>query len=154
MINSVRATVVLLIFFSVNLFAAGGGGGGGSSTASYAVSLPESIPKLVDDARYDEAIDALNTYISEESRNADAWNLLGYSLRKVELYDESLRAYKKALKLDRKHLGAREYLGELYLVMGEPGKAAKQLKKLKRYCGECEQYSKLEQAINNYQENS
>ena len=74
MINSVRAAVILLIFFSVNLFAdGGGGGGGGSSTASYAVSLPESIPKLVDDALYDEAIDALNTYISEESRNADAW---------------------------------------------------------------------------------
>ena len=67
----------------------------------------------------------------------------------------AMRAYaEKALKLDRKHLGAREYLGELYLVMGEPGKAAKQLKKLKSYCGECEQYSKLEQAINNYQDNS
>lgn len=154
MINSIRAAIVLLVFISVNLFAAGGGGGGGSSTASYAQSLPESIPKLVDDARYDEAIDALNTFISEESRNADAWNLLGYSLRKVELYDDSLKAYKKALKLDRKHLGAREYLGELYLVMGESGKAKKQLKKLKRYCGDCEQFTKLEQAINNYQENS
>ena len=108
MINTIRAAIVLLVFFSVNLFADGGSGGSGSSTASYAQTLPESIPKLVDDARYDEAIDALNTFISEESRNADAWNLLGYSLRKVELYDESLKAYKKALKLDRKHLGARE----------------------------------------------
>ena len=155
MINTIRAAIVLLVFFSVNLFADGGGSGGsGSSTASYALSLPESIPKLVDDARYDEAIDALNTFISEENRNADAWNLLGYSLRKVELYDDSLKAYKKALKLDRKHLGAREYLGELYLVMGEPRKAKKQLKKLKNYCGDCEQFTKLERAISNYQESS
>jgi tetratricopeptide (TPR) repeat protein len=155
MINTIRAAIVLLVFFSVNLFADGGSSGGSSSsTASYAQSLPESIPKLVDDARYDEAIDALNTFISEESRNADAWNLLGYSLRKVELYDDSLKAYKKALKLDRKHLGAREYLGELYLVMGEPRKAKKQLKKLKSYCGDCEQFTKLEQAISNYQESS
>ena len=139
--------------FSAVLFADGNSGSSGSSTG-YAQSLPPSIPALVDEQQYNEAIDALNTFISEESRNADAWNLLGYSLRKVELYDDSLKAYKKALKLDGKHLGAREYIGELYLTLGKPRKARKQLKKLNKYCGNCEQYINLLEAIKKYEENS
>ena len=155
----------LLISFSIvcslvftlgvsSVLLADGNSGSSSSSAGYAQSLPPEIPALVDKQYYNEAIDALNTFIREESRNADAWNLLGYSLRKVELYDDSLKAYKKALKLDKKHLGAREYIGELYLTLGKPRKARKELKKLEKYCGNCEQYINLSEAIKAYEENS
>jgi len=153
----IRGIFLLSICFSAGLSTAlfaDGNSGSSDSSAGYAQSLPPSIPALVDEQHYNEAIDALNTFIREESRNADAWNLLGYSLRKVELYDDSLKAYKKALKLDRKHLGAREYIGELYLTLGKPIKARKELKKLKKYCGNCQQYINLSDAIKKYEENS
>ncbi len=63
---------------------------------------------------------------------------------------KSLRSYRKALSLDPQHLGAHEYLGELYLMMNKPEKAKKQLKKLRRYCGDCEQAEELSEAIEKY----
>ena len=146
------AALVMITNATENVAIADGEGASSLSATYNAQSLPENIPGLVDAEKYDAAIDALNTFIDQENRNADAWNLLGYSLRKVEQYEDSLRAYKKALKLDRKHLGAREYLGELYLTLGKPKKAKSQLKKLKRYCGSCDQYTKLAEAIKKHEE--
>ena len=109
-------TVLMFIVFSGQLFAAGGGGSSSSATP-----LPDNIPALVDNGQYDEAITALNNFIGDEKRNADAWNYMGYSQRKIGLLDDSLKSYKKALKLDRKHLGANEYIGDLYLMLDDRG---------------------------------
>ena len=126
--------------------------GGGSSGSSYdAKSLPEAIPALVENGDYEGAIAELDAFIVDESRNADAWNLLGYSQRQLGMYEESMRSYKKALKLDRKHLGALEYQGELYLKLDEVKKAKKNLKKLAKYCGDCEQHEKLKSAIEEHE---
>ena len=142
-------SALVLMVFSVQLFAAGGGG-----SSSSADPLPDNIPAMVDNGQYEEAITALNDFISDEKKNPDAWNYLGYSQRKTGLLDESLKSYKKALKLDRKHLGANEYIGELYLMRNDPKKAKKHLKRLSKYCGNCEQYLDLEQAINKYEQGS
>ena len=53
------------------------------------------------------------------------------------------------LRLDRRHLGANEYLGELYVMMGKMKKAKKQLKKLAKYCGDCDEHRKLAEVISN-----
>ena len=98
-----------------------------------AQALPAGIAEMVGSEQHDKAIIELEKFIETESRNADAWNLLGYSQRKVGLLDDSLVSYKKALKLDRKHIGAHEYIGELYLTMENPDKAKYHLKKLKKY---------------------
>ena len=125
---------------------------GGVSTTQYETkSLPSSIANLVEQGQFEDTIAALNEFIEEEGKSPDAWNYLGYSLRKVGLYDDSLSAYEKALKLDKKHLGANEYIGELHLTLNEPEKAKKYLKRLSRYCGDCEQYQKLAQAIADYE---
>ena len=142
-------TVLMFIVFSGQLFAAGGGGSSSSATP-----LPDNIPALVDNGQYDEAITALNNFIGDEKRNADAWNYLGYSQRKIGLLDDSLKSYKKALKLDRKHLGANEYIGDLYLMLDDPKKAKKYLKRLSKYCGDCEQFQDLDQAIKKYEQGS
>jgi hypothetical protein len=49
--------------------------------------------------------------------------------------------------MEPKHLGANEYLGELYLEMKQPDKAKERLAVLKAACGDCEEYEDLENAI-------
>lgn len=48
----------------------------------------------------------------------EAWNMVGYTSRRVGDYDESLKAYDTALKLAPDYPEATEYLAELYLLTG------------------------------------
>jgi tetratricopeptide (TPR) repeat protein len=52
-------------------------------------------------------------------QNADAWQMLGYSLRMTDDLKGSFDAYWKALEIDPEHAGAHEYLGEAYLKAGK-----------------------------------
>ncbi len=123
--------------------------GGGSSTDGYkhVEPLPAKIERLIESEQYERAEEELKIYVKKEKKNPDAWNWLGFSQRLNGDLDGSLKSYKKALRLDKKHLGAHEYLGELYVMRGEMKKAKKQLKKLAKLCGECEQYQKLSEVI-------
>ena len=81
-------------------------------------------------------------------RSADGFNLLGYSLRNQNKYDESLVAYKQALTLDPKHKGAHEYIGIAYIQMGQLDKAKEHLAALDKICTfSCEEYRDLKKAI-------
>jgi hypothetical protein len=62
-----------------------------------------------------------------------------------------LNVIKAALKIDPNHLGANEYLGELYLKLKQPAKANAQLAKLEQICGtNCAEYKDLAQDIAKY----
>lgn len=47
----------------------------------------------------------------------EAWNGLGFALRKLGRYDESIRAYHEVLRLRPKYPQALEYLGEAKAVL-------------------------------------
>ena len=49
---------------------------------------------------------------------ADAWNELGFALRHLGRYAESVQAYDEALRLRPEFPEALEYLGEAYVKMG------------------------------------
>lgn len=49
----------------------------------------------------------------------EAWNMLGYTSRKLGDYEESLMAYEKALALSPDYPEAIEYRAELYLLTGK-----------------------------------
>lgn len=51
--------------------------------------------------------------------HANAWNMLGYSLRMTGDTDAAFDAYWKCLAIDPEHAGAHEYLGEAYLKAGK-----------------------------------
>ena len=90
----------------------------------------------------------LEPYTLVNSRSADGFNLLGYSLRNLKKYDESLVAYKQALTLDPKHKGAHEYIGIAYIQMGQLDKAKEHLASLDKICTfSCEEYRDLKKAI-------
>lgn len=94
------------------------------------------------------AMPLLAAVVKDNPRNADALNLMGFSLRKTGRWNEALDYYNKALAIEPKHLGANEYLGELYAERGDVAKAKERLAVLEAACGkDCEQTKDLAQAI-------
>ena len=77
-------------------------------------------------------------------------NLHAYSLRKSGTQDMDLvfKHYNEALRLDPKHKGAHEYLGEAYLLVGNVAKAKEHLGALDKLCFfGCSEYTDLKKAI-------
>jgi tetratricopeptide (TPR) repeat protein len=84
----------------------------------------------------------------DTNQHADVYSLMGYSLRKIGDYPASLTFYKKALDFDADHKSAREYLGELYVDMGDLPKAREQLAILTKLCPQgCEEREDLEKLL-------
>ena len=100
---------------------------------------------------YQKAIDHLQKVLAATPDNADALNLMGFSERKLGHMDQSLSYYNKALALKPDHLGANEYLGELYLEMKDVKKAEERLAVLEKACNaSCEEYNELKAKIEQY----
>ncbi len=122
------------------------------STSSSKPSKLQVAEKAVKAGNYDRAIELLQKVVAKDPQNADAWNYLGFSQRKLKKFDQALGAYQKALAIDPEHLGANEYLGELYLQTGDLAKAKERLKKLDDVCFfGCEEFDDLKQAIKAYE---
>ena len=96
------------------------------------------------------AADSFKKVVADNPKNADGYNLLGYSSRWLGKYDEAFAAYDKALALDPKHKGALEYSGVAYLKVNQKDKAEAQLAKLKIICATCEETTDLAKAIADY----
>lgn len=97
------------------------------------------------------AIAALKTAAQRDSSSADIQNDLGYAYRNAGQFDLALTHYEKALKLNPEHRGAREYLGELYLMQNNLAKAEEQRAALDRLCFlPCEELTELREKIAAY----
>jgi len=142
-----RVVILLSLLIPVAAFASGGGGGGFSQREES--SNLQEIKQRIDNKRYSEAIEMLKKYLAKDGSSADAYTYLGFSYRKSGRLPEAFKAYDRALKLDPKHLGAHEYLGEAYLMNHEPEKAKATLGRLKGICGNCEESRDLEAALTN-----
>ena len=97
---------------------------------------------------------AIGFFSSAERRtpdNPDIQNYLGFAHRNAGRLDVALRHYQRALKLDPRHRGAHEYIGEAYLMSGNPAKAEEHLATLKRICPiRCEERDDLGKKIAAY----
>jgi tetratricopeptide (TPR) repeat protein len=111
----------------------------------------DSARKALDDGDYATAIGHLKQALDDDSQSANALNLMGYSLRKSGKLDQAFDFYQKALDIEPEHLGANEYLGELYLQRDELDKAEQRLALLDEACFlPCEEYTELKEAIAEY----
>ena len=100
---------------------------------------------------------AMRDALSREPGNADFNNLYAYSLRKGPSPDMNLvfKHYNEALRIDPRHRGAHEYLGEAYLMAGNLEKAKEHLGALDNLCFfGCSEYSDLKKAIAEYETKS
>lgn len=82
---------------------------------------------------------------------ADLHNELGYTYRKLRLFDKAFEHYKRALSLDPNHRGAHEYIGEAYLEVGDPAGAERHLAALRTICIlPCDELNELTAAMAAY----
>jgi tetratricopeptide (TPR) repeat protein len=150
-------TLLFLVALALLLYAGTAFGAGSDSSSS---DSPPSVADMIDDAEdhiddeeYGDAIALLEKARREEPHNPDILNWLGYSHRKLGDYETSLDLYLAALAEDPDHLGANEYLGELYLLMDDLPKAEERLAVLANACGsDCEEYEELFEVIEEYKE--
>ena len=92
--------------------------------------------------------------LAKSPNSAEYHNLYAYNLRKGSNPDMSLvfKHYNEALRLDPKHRGANEYLGEAYLMVNNLPKAKEQLGVLDKLCFlSCKEYSELKRSIAAYE---
>jgi tetratricopeptide (TPR) repeat protein len=112
----------------------------------------EPFIKLIEQGNYKAAIDKLYDQLDRDPDNADIMSLLGYSHRKIRNFEDALTFYQWALRAEPDHVGANEYLGELYLETNQLDKAVEQLQKLDNLCGfNCKEYSRLKNMIDMFQ---
>ena len=149
--NSILKSLQLLALLSIAL--------AGPVLAADSPTTPIENAKVDDYAAGQKAISAKNwalaassfkKVVADNPKNADAYNLLGYSSRWLGKYDEAFAAYDKALALDPKHKGALEYSGVAYLKVNQKAKAEEQLAKLKNICASCEETTDLAKAVAAY----
>ena len=139
--------------------AAGGGGdsGGSSSSGDSGMSVRNQDPDFVAGMAavkgkdWQQAVGRMGVYTQRRPDDAEGWNQLGYALRMSGQVAPALDAYDKALKINPRHRGAHEYLGEAYLVMGDLPRAERQLQVLDRLCFfGCEEHRDLKRSIGEY----
>ena len=92
--------------------------------------------------------------LARDANNAEYHNLFAYSTRKGPnpQMDVVFQHYGDALRIDPKHRGAHEYIGEAYLMVGDLPRAKQHLAVLDKLCTfGCEEYSDLKKAVANYE---
>jgi Flp pilus assembly protein TadD len=120
-------------------------------TTSAAGSDYAAGKKAVEAKDWKSAIERLSKALLQDDRNPDIHNLLGYAYRNAGQLDPAFKHYRRALELNPRHRGAREYLGEAYLMANDVQKAQEQLAALRQICLiPCEEYEDLEKAITAY----
>jgi tetratricopeptide (TPR) repeat protein len=132
--------------------AAGGGGGDGATTAKPQDPQYTAAVKAIKAGEYAKAVPLLESVISRDGQNADAYNWLGYATRKGGNPSGAIPIYEKALAIDPKHRGAHEYIGEAYLMLGDLPKAKEHLRTLDDLCFfSCSEYRDLKKAVEAYE---
>ena len=131
--------------------AASGAGGDDTDGTDETRTGYERAVELVEAADYEEALEVLVTLNRNEPGNADVLNMLGFAHRKLGRVETAFDYYRDALAIEPRHLGANEYLGELYLETGELEKAEERLGELVAACPSgCEERDELSEAIAAY----
>ncbi|MDF1748223.1 MAG: hypothetical protein P1V34_05040 [Alphaproteobacteria bacterium] len=144
------AIALMALFLPASALAMGFGNSSSESDVTY-----ENGNKLAMDGKYSEAFEVLKKVVADDAKNADAWNMLGFSYRNAGDSGNAWDAYEHALTIDPSHKGAHEYLGEWYLTQGDMPSAKAQLEKLKMLCpAGCTESETLEASIKKAASNS
>src|SRR2546427_3093122 len=132
----------------------------GTGAADPAEDDPSAVKLDPDYAAGKQAIDAkdwpgaitlLTSAALRDNRNADIQNYLGYAYRNAGQLAQAFEHYRKALSLNPRHRGAHEYIGEAYLIVNNPTKAAEHLAVLEKICLlPCEEYEDLKAKLEAY----
>ena len=95
--------------------------------------------------RYEKAQKLLIQSNKKSPNKADTLNYLGFTTRKLGDFENGEKFYLQGLKIDPKHTGINEYLGELYVATNRHNLAVERLEVLKD-CN-CKEYDQLKAVI-------
>lgn len=117
----------------------GDGGEGGRQSLFFAPRIDGAARyvdavRMINEARYADAIASLHGAQAVIGPHPDILNYLGFAHRKLGRIEEAKSWYAQALAINPDHLGANEYLGELYVEVGDLDAARRQLARLDRVC--------------------
>jgi tetratricopeptide (TPR) repeat protein len=159
MTRHLRPALAVLLFVAGAAYAADSPPGSPAPAAPWGGRAPQD-PDL-GDARariaakdWPAAAEILQKAVARNPANPEYHNLLAYSIRHTASPDMDVvfKHYGEALRLDPKHKGAHEYIGEAYLMVGNPAKAREHLAALDKLCFfTCEEYRDLKKAIERYE---
>ena len=122
--------------------------GGSYSSANAEAPQLTQARAFIAGGNYAGARAVLEAIVAVDPTDADAYALLGFAARKGGDRDSAFGFYQRAIALEPGHLGAHEYLGELFVDTGELEAARRQLAIVASLCGtECEAYRDLRSAI-------
>jgi tetratricopeptide (TPR) repeat protein len=146
-----RGLIVLFLLLGMPWSAGAAGNGGGNGPRSEDRDFRAAV-SAIDSGNFAAAIPLLEAVIARDARNADAYNYLGYAVRKNGDPARSIGIYQKALELDPRHRGAHEYIGEAYLALDDLPKAKVHLAALDKLCFlPCGPYRDLKKAVEAYE---
>jgi len=115
--------------------------GGVKKTSFLSPFGPDALDKqyfasvsLINKGQYQAAFNDLSLTSAAAGPHPDITTYMGYTQRKMGNYKTAKNYYALALAVDPNHKGANEYLGELYVEIGEMDLAKQQLAKLETIC--------------------
>jgi tetratricopeptide (TPR) repeat protein len=149
-----RPSIIALLAFPVAVLAAGGNGGGDGSAGVPADPVIAAAQDANGRKDYAKASEILRDALAKTPGNADYHNLYAYSVRNGgnPNMDLVFKHYSEALRINPKHRGAHEYIGEAYLMVGNLGKAKEHLGQLDKLCFfPCGEYTDLKKAVAAYE---
>ena len=147
-------TRFLRVFAAAALLAAPAAHAADSSPSVPTDPVMEHVSSATAQKDWPRARSILQEALARNPANADYHNLYAYSIRKSANPDMSLvfKHYNEALRIDPKHRGAHEYLGEAYLMVGNLPKAKEHLAQLDKLCFfGCSEYNDLKRAISQHE---
>jgi len=138
------------------VFAAGGGGGGEGVNKESEDPVIVTAKAAIARQDWAGAQAGLKQALADNPKNANYHNLYAYSMRKGPNPDmeQVFKHYEEALRLEPKHRGAHEYIGEAYLQVNDLPHAKQHLAALDHICFlPCEEYTDLKKAVAGYEAN-
>ncbi|MDC3117179.1 hypothetical protein OA437_01255 [Candidatus Pelagibacter sp.] len=155
MIKNIIFSFVVSAFLISSSFAAGSSDSGSSNTETkYDMAVTHiKVAKKFEEKdkiekakkRYEKAQKLLLQSNKKYPNKADTLNYLGFTTRKLGDFENGEKYYLQGLKIDPKHIGINEYLGELYVATNRHNLAVERLEVLKG-CN-CKEYDDLKAII-------
>jgi len=150
---NIRPLIIALLSIPLTVLAAGDTGGGNDPGASTDPVL-QQYGEATSRKDWAAAAAIVRDAAAKTPGNADYHNLYAYAVRKgaTPNMDLVFQEYNEALRINPKHRGAHEYIGEAYLMVGNLAKAKEHLGQLDKLCFfPCGEYTDLKKAVAEYE---
>jgi tetratricopeptide (TPR) repeat protein len=155
MIKNLLISLIVSTLAITSSYAAGSSDSGSSKTKTKYDMAVTHIKAAKNFEKKDKLEKAKKSYMKAQKllvqsnknypNKADTLNYLGFTTRKLGDFENGEKFYLQGLKIDPKHIGINEYLGELYVATNRHNLAVERLEVLKD-CN-CKEYDQLKAVI-------